>query len=336
MNVMRTGRIDVSTRRRAVLLVVAAAAAWAILPSAVRAGDRDDDREPRKTMRVEREIEFQGENQINVHIEFGAGELHVRPGSKKGKIVLDLRYLEGSEEPEVDYQRRGRIGELRLSCDDFDIDRWKGRDHDRWEDEDEDGRDRHDISLDVDDWWDDDQPPYTWTIELPKGVTYSIDLATGASKNEVDLSGLGVENLEIGAGAGKLELRFDEPNPVSGGSLELQGGACEIRALGLGNGRFRSCTLEGGLGKFLLDFRGKPDRDLRAEVDVGLGRLRVRLPRDLGVKLDCGGRTLSGIDVEGLERQGDCYMSRNYGKADHQMVLEISSALGMVEVEVRD
>lgn len=277
-----------------------------------------------------RTVDLESAKEVNLEILFGAGELRILPGAPGGKVEVELRHASGAEEAAIEYAHEGRVGNLRLSCGDEDArafledenfkitfdsdrDRRSGRDGAKAEGE---------------------EPPHEWEISLPADVSFSILIATGASENEIDLSGVRVRHLELKAGAGEVALRFDRPNPVPGGTLHIDTAVSKLEATGLGNGGFRKVRFNGGLGDYRLDFGGRQTQDVLAEVKMGLGKLHLRLPRSLGLKVDCSERALTGLEVDGLRRRGDLLVSDNAESADHQMVMELASGLGLVTVEV--
>lgn len=261
-----------------------------------------------------RTISLESAKEVNLEVVFGAGELRIAPGAPPGKVELELRHAAGEKEAAVEYGHEGRVGNLVVACGD------------------------EDAAIHGDDYKEsgDEEPPHEWDILLPTDVSFSIVIATGASENELDLSGVRVRHLELKAGAGEIVLRFDRPNPEPGGTLRIDTAVSKMEATGLGNGGFRQVHFAGGLGDYRLDFSGRQTQNVRAEVKMGLGKLHLRLPESLGLKIDCSERALTGLEVDGLRRRGDVLVSRNYDGAGHQMVMELTSGLGLVQVEVVD
>jgi hypothetical protein len=70
------------------------------------------------------------------------------------------------------------------------------------------------------------------------------------------------------------------------------------------------------------------------DLSQAIGQVVVRIPSDLGVRLQVS-RAISSLDIPtGFERDGDYYYSPNYASADYKINLEISQAIGSVEVRM--
>lgn len=313
--------------RRGLTLLLTATALAALLAQTdpAQAGRRhrrhDDDIDRSNMKHTHRELRLSKDREASLEIEFDAGRLEVTRGTTPGVVTLDLYQTAGLDTPEVSLDQDSGHDLVRIASGDWEFE------HDG-----ENIRIRDGSSKDEDDGEDQKR---IWEIRLPSDVEFDVRIASGASRSDVDFTGLRIGNLEIATGAGDMEIRFDRPNPGPGGALTIQGGACRFAAYGLGNARFRSLTFAGGVGDFLLDFSGEPRDEARAELDLGLGKLRVELPASLGVKLDASGGALAHLDVDGLDQHGDSYVSPGYGRAGQRLTLDISAALGLVEV-VRD
>jgi hypothetical protein len=149
---------------------------------------------------------------------------------------------------------------------------------------------------------------------------------------DLDLGGLSLDNLAIRSGASEARLSFQEPNRVSMRRLAINVGAASLRATGLANANAQQLSVGAGVGTVELDFDGQWKQDLSATVDITLGRVTVRVPADVGVRLDVD-RVLAALDTEGLERREDAYYSDNWDRARHHLRLDVNTVFGKFELD---
>jgi hypothetical protein len=87
-----------------------------------------------------------------------------------------------------------------------------------------------------------------------------------------------------------------------------------------------------GAGTSTIDLRGDRKRDLDATINAGAANLIVRLPRDIGVRVevDSGPHT---IDAPGLTWDGDAYTNAAYGLSDVVLHAHIEAGIGSIILE---
>lgn len=166
---------------------------------------------------------------------------------------------------------------------------------------------------------------------LPGGIPIDLRLDFGATEADLNLSGIPIRRLEFNTGASKSELRIDEANRERMASASFNVGAAELTVRGMGNLRAERVTVKAGVGSVTLGLEGDWPRDARVSVEMGLGALEVRVPADLGVRIHQES-VLASIDAEGFDRRGRSYLSRNWATAERRIQLEISAALGDIDI----
>jgi hypothetical protein len=146
----------------------------------------------------------------------------------------------------------------------------------------------------------------TPSCELSLGTAqpYRLVLDTGASDVALELGGLPLLGLDISAGAGRIEMRVEQPNPVELRELNLRIGAGSLTASGLGNLAADRLRVEGGAATLDLDLTGELRRPLDGEVSTGMAGVRVTLPADRPVRVTSDAR-LGGTDI------GDGFLTRD-------------------------
>ncbi|MFT5433825.1 MAG: hypothetical protein ACI9OJ_004533 [Myxococcota bacterium] len=168
-------------------------------------------------------------------------------------------------------------------------------------------------------------------LRLTPQVPLRLDVEVGAAEVDVDLTGLSIQQLEFRTGASRSVIEISEPNPIRMSSAEFAAGAAEFTARGLGNLNTERLRIDAGVGDVTLDFTGNWQGDTRAEIDMGLGALELRFPRDLGVKL-MKDSFLTSFDARGMVKRGDAYYSEGYSDATYRMEIEVDAAFGSIEV----
>ena len=245
--------------------------------------------------------QLQGETRANVALEYGAGRLRVSPTRGDLLYRMELRYDDAQFRPVTEYDRAA--GTLKLGVE--------GREH----------RGRHHGH--------DDQHA---TIELTPRVPLELSLAFGAGEADVELGGLALQDVHLQTGASRTNVSFSAPNRVAARRVKVEAGAAEVRVSGLGNTRAPRFEFSGGMGETTLEFGGAWTRSATAQIDMGVGSVRLRIPRTLGVRV-VRDSFLSSFDAGGMVKRGNAWYSRNYEQARYKLDIAIHAAVGSVEVD---
>jgi hypothetical protein len=65
---------------------------------------------------------------------------------------------------------------------------------------------------------------------------------------------------------------------------------------------------------------------------MGVGSVKLRLPRGLGVRIDRSS-FMSSFDAPGMVKRDGSYFSSNWSSADHQLTIDVDAAFGSIDVE---
>lgn len=163
-------------------------------------------------------------------------------------------------------------------------------------------------------------------------VDLALGLNLGAVDADLEFGGLRVSQLDVKTGASKAVLRFSRPNAARCDHATISAGAAEVSLLGLGNSRCDEINFEGGVGKVMLDFAGAWSSSAKVQVTMAMGELTLRLPRTVGVRITMD-KFLSSFEHTGLVRQGDAFQSPNYDRDQRHLDLDLTTAVGGVNVE---
>jgi hypothetical protein len=284
-------------RNFALLLVVATLAACG-------RDSRAADAQSWRTMNSARQLADREPHDATVR--FGAGTLEIRPAEANMLYEMELRYDETNFSPvaEYDAERRRLVLGVRSP---------------------EEGRRGIQMrGLNI-------QDGATAAIRLSREVPLDLNLEFGAGRANIELGGTTLRRLRVSTGASETQIGFSAPNAMAAEALTIESGAADLRVTGLGNARSQRINFQGGVGATVLDFGGSWDRDATASVQMGIGSLTLRVPRDQGVRINRSS-VLSSFSAPGLERQGNTYVSENWESAPHRLTIDVSAALGSVEV----
>jgi hypothetical protein len=170
------------------------------------------------------------------------------------------------------------------------------------------------------------------TVTISPDVDLALDLTLGAVSADLELGGLRITNLQVKTGASSTVLQFSQPNPARCNRASISAGAAEVSVLGLGNSRCDEVQFEGGVGRVLLDFAGAWTTSSRVQIRMAMGELTLRLPRTVGLRIAMN-KFLSSFEAAGLVRQGNTFVSPNYAGSTRHLDLDLTTAMGGVNVE---
>jgi hypothetical protein len=168
---------------------------------------------------------------------------------------------------------------------------------------------------------------------------FSYNVANWEPEVNYDLSGdTGELSVEQGQGEGppitgdarnEWEVRFNDEVPTD---LSVQMGAGESD-LDLDSLTLTGLDLEMGAGSTTIDLTGAYDRDVVANIQGGVGQATVRLPSEVGVRVEAQGG-LGQINAEGLQREGEAYVNDAYGDSEVTLDVDIQGGVGQINLEV--
>ena len=255
-----------------------------------------------ETQREPYRIEGRDIERAEVVVHFGGGDLDIYPGEQD---LLDAEFTYNLQdlEPVVEYTTRGTTGELLLRHEADQI-RWDRSTQIRNE----------------------------WQLTFGTRVPLDMELAVGASRGTLDLSGIPLQDLRVEAGAAEMDIRFDSPNPEPLHLLYVRSGAAKLGLMGLGNANFKEMQFDGGLGSYTFDLTGEWQRSAEVTIKAGASRIELIVPGDIGVRV-CPGDLRQG-DYGSLTEQEKCYVNSLYDDAELQ--LEIGLDLGLAQLTVRE
>lgn len=168
-------------------------------------------------------------------------------------------------------------------------------------------------------------------LDLARSVPVDLALEMGAAEADLDLGGMRLRRVAIASGASGAMLHFDTPNQIPMERLELDVGAAAVRARGLANSRAREMRVKVGIGGADLDFGGEWTADMELDIELALGRATLRVPGDVGVRVETR-RMLGAFDDTGFVERDGAYYSANWDTAPRKLRVRSRMMLGKLEV----
>jgi hypothetical protein len=167
-------------------------------------------------------------------------------------------------------------------------------------------------------------------LKLTDTLPVGLKIKTGVGDARLTLSRMRISRLDLEGGVGAARINTYEANPITCDEVRLRCGVGSLDAVGLGNLNFRVLDFEGGVGGANLDLSGAWKQDAEILVQVGLGGINLRMPREIGVRVTAEKHLLSGLQLDNFRREGssDDYYSENYNKSKVRVTVVVKTGIG--------
>ena len=169
-------------------------------------------------------------------------------------------------------------------------------------------------------------------LSLPRVVPMDLDLEFGGTESTLDLGAMSLQSLRMECGATDATLLFSQPNRVRMRELEVNVGAADFTAVHLGNANADQIRIKGGVGSVDLDFSGVWAHDVNVLSRLVLGKLTLRVPADVGVRVEVQ-RLATGFEHAGLEKRDDAWYSPNFESAPHKLRIRAETFFGAIDIQ---
>jgi len=124
-----------------------------------------------------------------------------------------------------------------------------------------------------------------------------------------------------------LRLNNDVPMNLS---LDMGAGTSDLQLAGLS---LTGLDIILGAGKSTVDLSGGWRRDLDVTINTGAANITVRLPKDVGVRVEVAAG-LGRIEASGLKQDGYVYTNEAYGTSEVTLHINILTGIGQINLEV--
>ncbi len=241
------------------------------------------------------------EKALSAEVRFDIGSIEISGGKDTQLYSMDLEYDKSTYQPEVHYQPPATGGEGQFT---FRLES------------------NHQLGLRS------EHKRNRLRLDFTKSVPLKLSVNTGVADARLSLSGLQISRLDMESGVGGSRLSSYEPNPVVCDSIRIKNGVGSLDAVGLGNLNFRELDFEGGVGGANLDFTGAWKQDADIRVQVGVGGVTLKMPRDIGVRVEAEKHFLSGLHLDGFKKMDSYYYSESYDRAKIRTTVRVATGVG--------
>ena len=261
-----------------------------------------EDLEPPEMVSMNQARPLEREQSLESTVRFDIGSLEITGGAKNALYSMDLEYDKRGYTPDVQYVA-GAEGRLSFGLPSMHRLGLRG------------GTNGNRLRL-----------------ALTDSIPLSLRVATGVGDARLNLSGMKLARIDFESGVGGAKVSAYEPNPIACEYVRLKNGVGAIDAVGLGNLNFRELEFEGGVGGASLDFTGEWKHDADIRVQVGVGGVNVRMPREIGVRVEAEKHFLSSLQLEGFSRRNESYYSDNYDRAAIRVSIRVETGVGGLKI----
>jgi hypothetical protein len=213
--------------------------------------------------------------EADLTINFGAGQLSLKPGAQGALVQGTAVYNVVELKPSVDTQG----GRITLESGNLEMNALPN------------------FGDDLKNKWD----------LLLADIPMSLHIHAGAYQGRFELGGLSLRSLRVGDGAADVELSFSQPNKVEMETLRYETGASNVTLTSLANANFGELIFKSGAGDYTLDFSGQLLRDADVSIDSGLSQVTLIVPKGVSARVFVDGG-FSNVDIAGdWEKSGSTY-----------------------------
>ncbi len=277
-------------------------AAWTFLILLLYPGCILDERAPVQMASISRSQPLAQEKSLEAGVRFDIGSLEIAREEKEGSLYsFDLDYDKAAYSPDFQYNTPPNGTDARLSFSLQRIDRTGIRK---------------------------ENPSNRLRLAFTDAVPLKLQLNTGVGDAVLSLSGIKLARMDYEIGVGGAKIYAYEPNEIQCEYIRLKSGVGSFEAIGLGNLNFRELEFIGGVGGADLDFTGEWKRNADIHIEVGVGGANVRMPRNVGVRVEAEKHFLSGLHLEGFHQRDSVYFSENYESAPVRATIRVVAGVG--------
>jgi len=124
-------------------------------------------------------------------------------------------------------------------------------------------------------------------------------------------------------------LRFNNDVPMDL-NVNMGAGTSNLRLAGLSLNRL---GINLGASASTVDLSGDWVHDLVVTIDSGAGDLNLRLPKDVGVRVEVD-RGANMVEAPGLTQDGNIYTNAAYGVSEVTLQIDLKAGIGLINLEV--
>ncbi|MBL8050958.1 MAG: hypothetical protein JNM46_07025, partial [Anaerolineales bacterium] len=251
--------------------------------------------QPGPEVKEDIKIPYPTEEEVNLKLSFGAGDLTLSPGANdlvEGTVTYNYEALK----PEVNTEG----GDVEIKMGEVNFTGFPSF----------------------------DEITNEWDFKLSE-QPMNLDIDSGAYQGEFEFGGLSLTNLTITDGAADVNVSFSEPNQVEMTRFNYSTGASNLRITGLANANFSIFDFSSGAGDYTLDFSGELQRDATIKISSGLSNVILVIPEGVNAIVTVEGGALNVNTDSGWSQNGSVYEQKGEG---HTLTFIIEMGAGNLTI----
>lgn len=152
---------------------------------------------------------------------------------------------------------------------------------------------------------------YEWDLRFRDDAPLTMRIQCGAGDSTLNLGGLNIPRLDMKLGAGNANVDFS------------------------GNTSLERLEFDLGAGDLSLDLTGDWKHNVDIDIQGGIGKTTLRLPKEIGVRVDVT-QGVGDIETLGLRKRGGDYVNEAYEDAEEIIEITIQAGIGAIKLEVEE
>jgi hypothetical protein len=177
-----------------------------------------------------------------------------------------------------------------------------------------------------------DKEPGNATIALGTSAPLAVAVDVAAAEANLDFSDLTLSDLSVRSAAADTRIIFGTANSAHIPELSIRGIATHVGVRQLGNASAERIDLRVIAGQLEVDLSGDWTGTMDLRVDVSLGQATLRVPSDVGVRLEWNS-LLGDLAAPGFVARDGVRMSPNWDTATRKLTIEADGRLGQLTLE---
>lgn len=128
----------------------------------------------------------------------------------------------------------------------------------------------------------------------------------------------------------RWKLNFSENVPAN---IIIKTKACDVTA-DLRKVQLNKLNIDMGTGKLFLDISGNYKKNLKVNLNCGVGETTIYFPQNIGVKVKIKKHFIAkAIDSTWFKNNGDEYTNSNYGKTNVTIYVTVNANVGKINLK---
>ena len=268
--------------------------------------------ESRETESINNQYNLKKYDALRIYFDCSIGNLKIRPSNNRYIVTSNISYSSIFSKPEIKLSDKNNVARL-----DFKVS-------------------PEGISANANTFnslLDKGNDNYIINFQMPTKISTDMNLSFGLGKVDLDFSDLRISKLMMDCGLSDVTLISKKSNIINCESIKISTGVSDFNSVGLGNLNSSFYHFDVGVGSAEIDMSGSANRDTKVKIEVTLGSLELKLPKNTNLNLIVDQNILSSVNIKDLVSSGDGrYESKENQKRWASMDIEISVGVGSIDV----